>query len=237
MVWLGLQFDTVAMTVSLPQDKLAEIQLLVHHWSRKPTATLRDLRTLLGKLLYVSQVCPQAHLFLSRMLDTLRQCPDQCSFTVSPEFRKDLAWFDQFLPTTDGTFIIHQDDRHPVQLYIDACMSGCRALTAGRAYHTTFPPRVLGTNLPHTSRNHTLQAQSFIQFCDHYHLRFLNPDVSTVCLYISHLTHHFLSTSSFRNYVSRVRTLHKEMTPAALESFQVSCLLRAVDISMRTPPL
>ena len=124
MVWLGLQFNTVAMTVSLPQDKLAEIQLLEHHWASKRIATLPDLRTFLGKLLYISQVFPSACLFLNRMLDTLRQCPDQGSFTHFPKFHKDLAWFDQFLPTTDGTFIIHQDDRHLVHLYINACMSG-----------------------------------------------------------------------------------------------------------------
>ena len=47
MEWLVLQFDTVAMTVSLPQDKLSEIQLLVHTWSLKPTVTLKDLHTLL----------------------------------------------------------------------------------------------------------------------------------------------------------------------------------------------
>ena len=72
MVWLGLQFDTVAITFSLSQDKLAEIQLMIHTWSLKPTATLKDLRTLLGKLLYIFQVCPPAHLFLNIMLDTYR---------------------------------------------------------------------------------------------------------------------------------------------------------------------
>ena len=84
MVWLGLQFDTVAMTVSLPQHKLVEIQLLVNYWSSKPKATLQNLCTGLGKLLYISQVCPTDHLFLNRMLDTLRQCPEQGSFTLSP---------------------------------------------------------------------------------------------------------------------------------------------------------
>ena len=108
------------MTVSLLQDKLSEIQFMGHPWSLKPTATLKDLRTLLAKLLYISQVCPPACLFLNRMLDTLRQCPEKGSVTLSPEFRKDLAWFDWFLPTTGGTFIIHQDDKNPVQLYIDA---------------------------------------------------------------------------------------------------------------------
>ena len=85
---------------------------------------------------------------------------------------------------------------------------------------------------PGTFRNHALQGQSFIQFCDH--LCFLDPDVSTVFLYITHLTRHFLSAHSIRNYVSGVRTLHKEvgLTPAALQSFQVSCLLWGADISM-----
>ena len=81
MVWLSLQFVTLAMTVSLPQDKLSEIQLLIHTWSLKPMATLQDLGTLLGKLLHVAQVYPQARLFLNRMLDTLRQCPEKGSFT------------------------------------------------------------------------------------------------------------------------------------------------------------
>ena len=60
-----------------------------------------------------------------------------------------------------------------------------------------------------------------------------------MCLYITHLTRRFSSARSIHNYVSGVRTLHKGMglTPAALESFQVSCLLPAANISMRTPPL
>ena len=87
MVWLSLQFDTVAMTVSLPQDKLAEIQLLVHHWSSKPAVTLWDLRTLLGKLLYVSQVCPPVSqqnarypqaLSGTRLLHSLPRVPQGC---------------------------------------------------------------------------------------------------------------------------------------------------------------
>ena len=72
MVWLGLHLDTAAMTVFLPQAKLSEIHLMVHTWSLKPTATLKDLHTVLGKLFYFSQVCPPALLFLNKMLDTLR---------------------------------------------------------------------------------------------------------------------------------------------------------------------
>ena len=73
-------------------------------------------------------MCPPARLFLNRMLDTFRQCPEQGSFTFSPEFCKNLDWFDRFLPTTNGTFLIHQVDRHPVQLYFNTCMSAAKPL-------------------------------------------------------------------------------------------------------------
>ena len=90
-----------------------------------------------------------------------------------------------------------------------------------------------------TARNYTLQTQSFIQFCDHYHLHLIDPDVSTVWLFIIHLTCRFSSACSIRNYVSRVRILHKELglTPAALDSFQLSCMLRVANISMEMPLL
>ena len=69
MVWLGFQFDTLSMTVTLPLKKLMD---LVGTWLHKTTANIHDLRALLGKLLFVAQCCPPAHLFTNRMLETLR---------------------------------------------------------------------------------------------------------------------------------------------------------------------
>ena len=75
MVWLGFHFDTLAMTVTLPPDKLREIMDLVATWYNKPTANIHDLRSLLGKPLFVAQYCPPARLFTNRMLETLHACP------------------------------------------------------------------------------------------------------------------------------------------------------------------
>ena len=69
---LGLTFDSWNMTVSLTPEKLTDVQDLVSTWSAKCLVTLPELRSLLGKLLYVAQVCHSAHLFLNRMLQTLR---------------------------------------------------------------------------------------------------------------------------------------------------------------------
>ena len=67
----------------------------------------------------------------------------------------------------------------------------------------------------------------------------INPSVSTLCFYITHLTTAFSSPKGVRNYVSVDRFLHKQlgMAPDALDTFLVYCLLRAADLTMQTPPL
>ena len=87
---------------------------------------IHDLRSLFGKLLFVAQCRPPAFLFTNRMLETLHACPLQGSIPLSPEFRKDLAWFQQYLPCTNGVFLIHEGSRIPIPLFVDACTSDVR---------------------------------------------------------------------------------------------------------------
>ena len=61
MVWLGLLFDSLAMTITLPPNKLQEVLDLVSSWVSRQSATLRELQFLLGKLLYMANVCPPPH--------------------------------------------------------------------------------------------------------------------------------------------------------------------------------
>ena len=130
------------MTVPLNPEKLTKVQTLVATWSVKHSAILHDLLSLLGKLLYIAQVCEPAHLFLNGMLQTLRQCPISGAFSLSPEFCKDIAWFKCYLSTTDEVYIIHQEGRRPIHFYMDACESGCGAITTNHTYHARFPASV-----------------------------------------------------------------------------------------------
>ena len=80
---------------------------------------------------------------------------------------------------------------------------------------------------PGTAKDHIQQADVFIHFCDHYRFNFLHPSISTICPFITHLIQRFQSSRSVHNYVSEVRVLHWELglTPAVLDSFQVTSLL------------
>ena len=90
---------------------------------------------------------------------------------------------------------------------------------------------------PGTKKNHQHQAAMFIEFCEHYALSAWNPSTATLTYYITYLSQRFSSARSVRNYVSGIRFMHKSLNikSPALDSFPVSCLLRAVDLSLHTP--
>jgi hypothetical protein len=135
-------FNTVDMTMSIPTDKLQEIAALVNEWAARKTANIHQLRSLLGKLLHVANCCHPARLFLNRMLATLRLAHHSQHVVLSDEFRKDIRWFQHYLSSTNGIFIIHQDDRPAVHVYVDSCLTGLGGCTAGAAYHSLYPEDV-----------------------------------------------------------------------------------------------
>ena len=91
---------------------------------------------------------------------------------------------------------------------------------------------------PGTTKSHLQQASTYTNFCDHYRFPFINPSLSTITCYITYRTQNFQSTCSIYNYMYGVRFLHKEVGLArdSLDSFPVTALLRAADITMRVHP-
>ena len=134
MTWLGLQFNTRDMPVTLQADKLLDIMLVVHQLGDRQRANIHDLVTLLGKLFHVAQCCPPAHYFVNRMLATIRQCSLTGYIKLSTEFKKDLYWYQVYLPCTNGIYIIHQDNRTPLKTFVDACTIGCSVICYPEAY-------------------------------------------------------------------------------------------------------
>ena len=65
MVFLSLLYDTIEMMVRVPEDKLMEIVSLVELWLWMHTATIKDLQSLLGKLLYACACISPGHILCS----------------------------------------------------------------------------------------------------------------------------------------------------------------------------
>jgi hypothetical protein len=62
--------------------------------------------------------------------------------SLSQEFKKDILWFQKYLPSTNGIYIIQQDSRPAQHIYVDSCITGCGGCTDNAAYHAQYPPSI-----------------------------------------------------------------------------------------------
>ena len=86
VICLGILFNTVDRTISIPTDKLSEIVKVCDDWSDKKTVTKNQLQSLLGLLLYISKCVKPARFFLNRMLQLLRDNFENDSIVLTSEF-------------------------------------------------------------------------------------------------------------------------------------------------------
>ena len=91
---------------------------------------------------------------------------------------------------------------------------------------------------PGTIRNHQSQFRCYMTFCSYFGLKYLDPEVSTLCMYCEFLARTFKSPKTIRNYISGVRLLHKfaHIESTAVHSFEVDLMLRSLSINMRHVP-
>ena len=78
--------------------------------------------------------------FTNRMLDTLREAPQQRATTLSHQFKQDILFFVELLPIFNGLRIMGKrllPYQHQVEL--DACLAGCGAVAGDQFYATLSP--------------------------------------------------------------------------------------------------
>ena len=73
MVLIGVLLDSEALTLSITQERLVENRSLVQDWLEMEEASLKQLQSLIGKLNFVAHCVKPARIFISRLLNWLRQ--------------------------------------------------------------------------------------------------------------------------------------------------------------------
>lgn len=146
MTFIGLQLDTITMTVSVPHDKINDIQAALNEWQHRRRATKRQLQSLIGTLAFVAACIPPGRIFMSRLLQPLRSVRKQHHHVnINAGFRQDLKWWETFLNVYNGISLILERST-PVAdetLATDACLTGCGALCGTEYFHRIFPQHVI----------------------------------------------------------------------------------------------
>ena len=155
MIWLGILFDSVLMTMKIPDGKMAEIREVLLEWEGRQRATKRDMQSLMGLLQFVASVSPPppppppTRIFTNRMLENLREAPKRGTESLSLGFKKDLSFFRELWPAYNGVrILIKKDIECQGELELDACTTGCGAFIGEQYYSEQFPAPLLGAQHP-----------------------------------------------------------------------------------------
>ena len=90
---LGIEVDSEAQELRLPQDKLERLKQIIQQWRGKKCCTLRELQSITGLLNHACKVVRPGRVFLSRMfrLAASVRRPSH-RLRLNREFRSDLEW-------------------------------------------------------------------------------------------------------------------------------------------------
>ena len=128
LTYLGIEINTHEMTFSIPQRKLDSIVMEVQKILEKPKVSLKQLRSILGKLCFVAKCVWAGRAFLRRLFDFLKvllRRERHKKFRLPAGAIKDLKWWLQHARNFNGIIPIPQ--RNPekiVHIYTDACLAG-----------------------------------------------------------------------------------------------------------------
>ena len=147
MEFIGITFDSINLTMSIPQEKIDETIELLRAWSQRTQATRNQLQSILGKLNHIAKCVRPARLFVSRMLETLRASPHNGVQRLDINFQKDINWFLNFMTLYNGVSLMHYPPL-PTDLPVgvDACLTGVGGWCGSEIYSTQLPAFILDDN-------------------------------------------------------------------------------------------
>ena len=150
MTCLGVELNTIALTLSVSPDRLSELDDLLHAWLHKRTTTKQALQSLVGKLIFVSKCVRQSRIFIARILRLLRSVQfNHHHINLNAEFCKDIYWWCRFLREYNGVSMINTANwSSPGEVFsTDTCLRGCGGTSARHYFHAEFPEFILAQGL------------------------------------------------------------------------------------------
>ena len=148
IIWLGIKFSSLKMNYSIPEEKLQEILNLLETCKEKQKWKLRDYRSLLGKLLHITSICPHFRLFLNRLLPLIREVKNDKYVTMDHEAMADIEALKKIIPLSNNTAMIQRQPTTKDDILVDATLKGVGGVMGELAYACDLPKKIKDLKLP-----------------------------------------------------------------------------------------
>ena len=144
LVFLGIEIDSEAMEMRLPDEKLSRLKESLAQWRGKKVCRKREILSIIGSLSHACKVVKPGRSFLRRLIDLSKAVKDLNHFVrLNREARSDLEWWFQFAEAWNGTSLMYESNRNrcEVTLVSDASGTwGCGAFCRERWFQLRWPP-------------------------------------------------------------------------------------------------
>ena len=132
------------MVARLPVEKLSEYSNDIEGLLNSSYCTLRDMKSMLGKLQFATSVVSSGRPFLRRMYDlTINVKNLNCKIRLSVTIKEDLCIWKEFLRSYNGITIISPKtfvNSNELHLFSDSSKSGFGAVFGSRYLYGSYPP-------------------------------------------------------------------------------------------------
>jgi hypothetical protein len=136
IIFLGIQIDTVNMTISLDEDRLKQITSSLSDWMNKSTASITQLQSITGLLSFAAKVIRAGRTFLRRIINytshliSKHKRHDQ-QFMLNHSVKQDLNWWLTYIRQWNGMKSIYPIDwtkSMDMKIFTDASKVGYGAI-------------------------------------------------------------------------------------------------------------
>lgn len=176
---LGTLIDAQAQTISITNDRLEELRLLLCDWNMKAWYTRKQLESLIGKLQFVTNCVRPGRVFINRLLEVLRRSGEG-KLAIQEQIKRDVMWWLRFLPQFNGVGILWMEQHlSPGEVIsCDASLRGAGVLCGKLFARKQFPQWLLdrATNIAHLEMitlvasiklfHQQLRGKRFLVLCD-----------------------------------------------------------------------
>ena len=147
--FLEVQFNTPKGTMEVTPEKMADARMITAEWIDKTTCTRQELKQLIGKLQFIASCVRPGRIFISRLLNELRNMDRSTRYQVTYQMKQDVKWWNIFLPMYNGVSIMwpHQFDEVDYIIATDACPSGLGGTCINEYFHIKVRESYRGYNI------------------------------------------------------------------------------------------